>query len=305
MNTKKPVGKKKILIIILSGLAGFILICGALAYWQRTNIEAFLLARKYSSDEITKQMAENDAALKKEVEKQFAGGIRDFTPEEKALIDSGQVSEKQMLAKIIAEQTNGEIPPELKEILNREIYEKLFSAQEKANNKDVEIQFEESEILVPVPVSEAKKNSSETTENKKTLVVVGSPAAALPTSSATSNQTNTSEAIIAKYVSQLYALESKYIGAIEGVVASAKAEAKAQGLTKKDTSKLLSIGAKYTGTINSLEAACDGEVEAVISNLTSELNAINADTSIIATIRSAYASEKSLKRAYYMNQIGI
>ncbi len=304
MTDKKLNKKKKILIVILSILTVFILLCGALTYWQRINIEAFLLARKYSSDEIVKQMAENDTTLKKEIEKHFSEGLRDFTPEEQALIDSGKVSEKQMLAKIIAEQTNGEIPPELKELLNREIYEKLFSAQKRANNKDVKIKFEESPILVPVPVSEAKKTEKENTENEKTLVVVGTPTT-VTQSMAPNTSNQTCEAIIAKYVAQLYALESKYIGAIEGVVASAKAEAKAHGLTKKDTSKLLSIGAKYTGTINSLEAQCDGEVEGVITNLTSELNAINADTSIIATIRSAYSSEKSLKRAYYMNKIGI
>ena len=58
----------------------------------------------------------------------------------------------------------------------------------------------------------------------------------------------------------------------------------------------------YVGQINSLEAQCDGEVEAIIAQLTKELKDINADTSIIKSIRKAYNSEKSLKKAYYINQ---
>lgn len=281
--------RKKILIILTSIFTALIILCAAVIAWQWTNIEAFRLARKYSSDEILNQMSENDGNLKNEVEKYFTGDIRDFTEEEKELINSGKISEKQMIAKIISEEMGGATEE------TAQIYNKISEDQKKVD-ADVKITFDSSEVLVPVSVKE--KN-----EDKKTLVVVGKPVTASPAQNHT--PAVTADSIISKYVSQLYVLESKYIGAIEGVVASAKAEAKAQGLTKKDTSKLLAIGANYTGTINSLEAKCDGEVEAIITNLRNELNAINADTSIIDTIKSAYASEKSLKRAYYMNMIGL
>jgi len=112
------------------------------------------------------------------------------------------------------------------------------------------------------------------------------------------------DAIIAKYTSQLLTLESKYIGLIEDVLGSAVAEYHALPIDQLGYGSKMRIMQKHVGTINSLEATCDGEVEAIISKLTEELNAIGADTSIINTIRQAYNNEKSLKKAYYISEYG-
>lgn len=284
--------KKKILISVLIVFAVFLTAAAGACIWQWDNLNAFVISRKYDRSQILAKMQENDQNLKKEVEKYFNGGIRDFTEEEKELIASGKVSEKQILAKILSEmETTSALSSDASEVFSR------FAEEQKKQNPDATVTYNPQNVIVP-------KKKSEVSENKNSLVVIGRPSQSLSYPTAPqSTPKPTAETIISKYVSQLYSLESKYISAIEGVVAAAKSDAKSQGLTRKDTSKLLAVGANYTNVINSLEASCDGEVEGVISNLTSELNEINADTSIIQTIRSAYENEKALKRAYYMNMV--
>ncbi len=287
-------GKRKAAKIICVVFAVLIAVVSGAAIWQKDNIKAFILSRKYSSKELLAQMSENDKQLKEEIEKYFPEGIREYTDEEKEQIESGELSEKQVLAKILSEKSEELENKENMTDEEREIYEKIEQIQKKIN-PNVKVSVDTSDVLVPKPAKDANSSGE--------IVVIGKPSQSGANNSSKSDHSPTAESIISKYVSQLYALEGKYIGYIEGVVSSAKGEAKSKGLTKKDTSALLSIGAKYTSRINSLEASCDGEVEAVISNLKRELNAIGADTGIISTIRSAYSNEKSLKRAYYMNMI--
>lgn len=293
----KKKGLKKVLLIICMIILILLLALIGVAVWQKDNIKAFVLSRRYSSEEIIEQISEIDNQLKQEIEKYFPDGIREYTEEEKEEIKSGKTSEKQVLAKILSEK-NEEL--EAKENMTEEelkIYENIVEIQ-KELAPNITVKKDTSEIVVPKPIE--KKSNSEINvvgEKSQTGSSNSKP------NSANKGNTVTAESIISKYVSELYTLESKYISAIEGIVASAKSEAKSKGLTKKDTSQLLSVGAKYTGNINSLEASCDAEVENVITNLTRDLNRLGADTSIISTIRTAYANEKSLKRAYYMNMV--
>lgn len=288
---------KKILIcIFVIFLTVFILLCG-IAMWQKDNIKAFILSRKYSSVELLNKMSENDKQLKEEIVKYFPDGIREFTKEEEEQIDSGAVSEKQVLAKILSEKSE---QFETKQVLTekeKETYEKIIEIQKKIN-PEMDVKIDTNEIVVP------ENEKKDEIDEKNEIAVIGKPS---NTEKNEKNEENIkddrAEVIISKYVSRLYNLESKYIGEIENVVSLAKSDAKSKGLTKKDTSQLLAVGAKYTENINALEASCDAEVETIISNLSYELSSIGADMSIISTIRTAYSNEKSLKRAYYMNMV--
>ena len=59
---------------------------------------------------------------------------------------------------------------------------------------------------------------------------------------------------------------------------------------------------KFTSVVRNLEKECDSKVESVIRNMTADLNAIGADTSIIQSVRATYANEKQLKLSYYANK---
>ncbi len=107
----------------------------------------------------------------------------------------------------------------------------------------------------------------------------------------------TTDMIISEHVAKLYSLKSSYIGQIDTIMAQGESEyysMAAQGKAAEARKTLLS---KYMGKLSSLEGACDSEVDSVISSLTNELKARNHSLDVIKTIRSAYANEKSIKKA--------
>ena len=64
-------GKRKAAKIICVVFAVLIAVVSGAAIWQKDNIKAFILSRKYSSKELLAQMSENDKHLKEEIEKYF------------------------------------------------------------------------------------------------------------------------------------------------------------------------------------------------------------------------------------------
>ncbi len=216
---------KKALKAIGIILCVLIIIILIFAYIQRDNISAFIDAMRYDNEQIVEKISENDKALKDEIEGYLSEKYREYTQEEKEQIARGDVSEKEVLAKIIAEK----------------------NASEGANKKS-------------------------------------------------------SAGIISSYVSELYAMEDRYIAGIEGVLARAKADYKKEAKSKRDATAIANISERYIGEIESMEARCDSEVEALLVRLKNELDSIKADTSIISTIRNAYENEKQLKRSYYISK---
>lgn len=58
---------------------------------------------------------------------------------------------------------------------------------------------------------------------------------------------------------------------------------------------------KYAGQLSSLEGSCDSQFNAIVSKIEAELKKTNGDMKLVTKIRSAYAKEKSAKKAAVMN----
>ncbi|MEG1999880.1 MAG: hypothetical protein RR053_00605, partial [Evtepia sp.] len=58
------------------------------------------------------------------------------------------------------------------------------------------------------------------------------------------------------------------------------------------------------GQLGALESQCDGEVAAVVSELRRLLKEAGESTALADQVQSAYAEEKSVRKAYYMGQMG-
>lgn len=106
---------------------------------------------------------------------------------------------------------------------------------------------------------------------------------------------------VSMYITELYNLKGRYIGILDGMVKSAVSEYKALDKSQKTRSKQLEIGAAYVTKAMALESECDGKVAGIISKIEKELKADGKKTDIVNTINDAYKSEKTLKRAYYLN----
>lgn len=92
-------------------------------------------------------------------------------------------------------------------------------------------------------------------------------------------------------IARIYVLRSGYTGKIDSLVGQALSDYRAKKGTK---SELMS---KYIGLGYALEGECDGKMEALLSELQNELKRTGGDASLVSQIRSAYQTEKSLKKA--------
>ena len=92
-------------------------------------------------------------------------------------------------------------------------------------------------------------------------------------------------------IAKIYVLRASYTGKIDALVGQALADYRAKKGTK---SELIS---RYVSMGYALEGECDGQMEALLSELQRELKRTGGDEGFISKIRSAYRTEKSLKKA--------
>lgn len=109
---------------------------------------------------------------------------------------------------------------------------------------------------------------------------------------------------IAEIVTRMYVLKSEYTGAIDGIVASMKAEYVLLPVEQRNRSAKQSIAARYMAQINSMEIQCDAQVNSIVAELRTLLKNNGRDTALADAIMSTYASEKENTKAYYLSTYG-
>lgn len=114
--------------------------------------------------------------------------------------------------------------------------------------------------------------------------------------------TKDKDRIISQYMSELYMLQNEYTAKAEATIAHGASYYESIKKHPQDAVARANTIAKFTSVVRNLEKECDSEVESVIKNMTADLTAIGADTSIIASVRATYANEKQLKLSYYANK---
>lgn len=118
----------------------------------------------------------------------------------------------------------------------------------------------------------------------------------------TAQDTKDKDKIISQYMSELYKLQNEYTSKAEATIAEGASYYESIKKHPQDAVARANTITKFTSVVRNLEKECDSKVEAVIRNMTADLNAIGADTSIIASVRATYANEKQLKLSYYANK---
>ena len=97
----------------------------------------------------------------------------------------------------------------------------------------------------------------------------------------------------------MYVLRATYVGKLEAVVQSAIDEYTAGEHTSENRTRV--VRGKLDELI-AMEKECDGEVAAVVSRLRELLKATGQDDSLARQVEETYKEEKSLKKAYYLNE---
>ena len=198
--------------------------------WQRENIKSVLLGISEDSKEIERQRNENQTKLVEEINEYMDAPVREFTEEEKQMIESGEATVT-------------------------DVYQTIFEE----NSTGTEINEESA------PLSDK-------------------------------------DSIVSKYMAELYGLQNTYTAKAETLISQGASYYESIKTGPQDPVARAATISHFTPLVRSLESECDAKVETILTNLTNDLIAIGADTSIVGTIRTTYANEKKLKLSYYANK---
>lgn len=108
---------------------------------------------------------------------------------------------------------------------------------------------------------------------------------------------------ISAVVAKVYVLREKFTIELDNMKNEAVAEYKAIPEADRTSGKLTDFAKKYVKRAAELEKQCDSEMDAIVAELDALISANNGDYSIIDTVIETYASEKSLKKAWYMAEL--
>lgn len=245
-------------------LAVLLAAAAAVAVWQENNIIALKeFISAGSQEEIEQKLEQNQQAIADAVEKNPEIVVRDLTEEEKQALRDGTLTQE-------------------------EIADRLTGTQTEAPKEDP-------------PKEETPKNEQSKNEQPKEETPAEPPKqeekpAEQPVESDYQKQ-------ISAVVAKVYVLREKFTIELDNMKNEAVAEYKAIPEADRTSGKLTDFAKKYVKRAAELEKQCDSEMDAIVGELDALISANNGDYSIIDTVIETYASEKSLKKAWYMAEL--
>ena len=122
-------------------------------------------------------------------------------------------------------------------------------------------------------------------------------------SPAPQNETNENSAdqIINQYVPKMYNLKAQYLGKLSGLRSEVISYYNSLPKESHNSAGKEAAASKFLGEFSSLEAECDSKVYDLLNSFEAQLKSVNGDLSIINSMKKAYADEKNLTKAYYIN----
>jgi hypothetical protein len=221
-----------------------------------------------------------------ETQKSFDDAVKDVTgvllsDEIKAALESGEYTEEEM-ALIISGVPISEIHK------RRQLNAEKDAQKQDETNKEPEIVTDEKS-----EVPEPPKVETEITED------VAEPQEPEETEEIPVEQMFADDIAVA--TAKMYVIKNRFMKKLENIEVDIVKEYASYPANERKPSLRKSIAAKYLVSVAELETQCDAEVEAVLQELKTKLSAVTKDFSVIEKIRKAYADEKSLKKAYYMD----
>ena len=249
---------------IALGVVGVLVVAGAAAAaWQWNNLSALRYGLTMDRDTLDQRLEENKAALNQ-------------------AMDEYQISEYTFSNEEVAQLTDGSM-----------------TAQEAAQKL-----LEQS----PIPSENTQEQAAQSAQPEQTpQPAQGDPAtqgqpgqSSQPAQDVQPEQPlSPEEQEIKELIATMYVLRATYVGKLEAVVQSAIDEYVAGEHTSENRTNV--VYSKMDELI-AMEKECDGEVAAVVSRLRELLKATGQDDTLARQVEETYREEKSLKKAYYLNE---
>ena len=234
-------------------LAGLLLTVGAVAYWQRNNVDALLKATRYSADEIEEKRKENQQKVQEKVDAQPALTVRDLTEEERQALREGSITQEELTEKLVEA-----VKPQ------------------------------------PTPATSAPAQTPVSSALAETPPSAEQPAALEPTRW---------EKDLSALIARVYVLREEYTIALDNMQSEAKAEYRAMAAEERTKTALMKFARGYVTRALELEKECDAQMDDVVSRMETIIRENKGDMTLVDTVVETYASEKSLKKAWYMAEL--
>ena len=283
IKTKKIKLRLKNRTVIIIGIAGVLLVAGMiLSIWQWNNITAFRYRITYSPDELSTKIEENEQKIAEIMNQTVTTNVRDLTNTEKELLASNDITKEEAIRRLVEDADQGTLLLTTRTVEDETSTTDYNGLESEKKNLPVDSVNEIPPILPAVPPT---NRATEANSNKLEEPI----------------ETDLMESKLTELIAEAYVLRAYYSSQLEGMRASATAEYKALSTEEQTQQRKMTIGMNYIDRAGALEAECDGLMDNLIARIESELQQTGGDTSIIKDIRSYYAEEKSLKKAYYMS----
>ena len=275
---------KKALKITGIVLLAVVVILAGLTIWQWRYVSAVIDGIRLDEDQLGQARVEDAEKSIDSISQFMDSAIRPMTEEEKAKIQSGELSQTEVMAQIIAEAT-GITLPDIADIpaLDSGITDDILPSSQGGEGSDAQS-------------GEQGQNKTHDKSGGKTSGTASSDNASGSASVSSYDQ------LVANCVSKLYTLQAQYSGQLAGLAGRAKAYYNEQKAVSGAAAAKSSAMSMATGEAASLESSCDAKVEAALGELSAGLKSIGADASIVNELRSAYQREKSNQYKAFVNR---
>lgn len=297
--------KKTLKITLLSILAVIVILLAFLCArnWSTIrlvfdwdNIVSFVNSHRYSTKDLETKLDDNKVKMEKIAEESPHINIRgDLTDEERAAFSQGLITKEEAAQIIKGDTTMEEILASREETGDANAPPSDTGKEQETSSKADPPKTDNPPKVTEPPKTDAPKDDGKTNSSDTTPKPDSTDAESSKEPDPPEERDRVSEII-----AELYVVQADFISRLEALGDTAYADYKA---IHYDRSQIMNIINSYTGTVTAMESECDATVNALLSELTSELNKVGGDQSIVKEIRKFYYEEKSLKKSYYLNKM--
>lgn len=241
---------------------------GALVVWQWNNISAALSFLRFSQEELEEKLAANDQVIKDAVAANPSVTIREVTEEERAALRDGTLTQEELAQSLL---------------------------QKPESKPEPEPEPEQSPKTEANPQAKPEQKPPETSE----------PAQQPQSEPEVSTQPEQSESEqkVNELIAKVFVLREEFLIKLDDLMAQAKADYWALSPEERSGSKLMGMVSSYLAKGNALEKQCDAQIEAIATELSQIIREHGGDLTLPQTVYDTYIEEKSLKKAWYMNEL--
>ncbi|MBQ2996927.1 MAG: hypothetical protein IJE22_06850 [Oscillibacter sp.] len=245
---------------------------GGLAWWQWNTLEAVVQAAQYTPEELEEKQKENKQKVQQAVAANPSITVRDLTEEEKQALRDGTLTQEELTQKLLETLTPEESKP----------------AGDNAAENDPQTQAPSGNSAGKIPPAETGGQVS---------AAPGASDAPVPAAPGE----NQWEKDLSALVARVYILQEEYTIALDNMEDAAKEEYR--GLRNRTKKAMVKFAQGYVSKALALEKECDRQMDEIIGAMETLITENSGDMTLVDTVVETYASEKSLKKAWYMAEL--